>query len=285
MRTRFLFRLTAALVLAGGLWIAHTQQTGPPPSKLDLIKIKDDLYVIHNDLVPGNSTALITNDGVILVDDKFDVDYDGIMAQLKKVTSKPVRYVINTHHHGDHSGGNAKMQKMDVQIVASREARQNMVDGNQPGLPNVVFDHQSDVFLGGKVAKLYHFGRAHTNGDIVVLFPAQRALAAGDMFTFGKDVPELIDYAGGGSGKEWTSTLDSALMLPFDTVVPGHGPVTTRAEMAKFRETTVALRNRVHGMMVQKKSRDEVAAMLKKEYNFAQLHLDRSLDGLMVEMQ
>jgi cyclase len=285
MRTRSLIRLTAALLLAGGLWLAHTQQNGPPPSKLDLVKIKDDLYVIHNDLVPGNSTALITNDGVILVDDKFDVDYDGIMAQLKKVTSKPVKYVINTHHHGDHSGGNAKMQKMDVQIVASRQARENMVDGNQPGLPNVVFDHQSDVFLGGKVAKLYHFGRAHTNGDIVVLFPAERTLAAGDMFTFGKDVPELIDYAGGGSGKEWTSTLDSALMLPFDTVVPGHGPVTTRAEMAKFRETTVALRNRVHGMVVQKKSRDEVAAMLKKEYNFAQLHLDRSLDGLMVEMQ
>jgi cyclase len=285
MRTRSLIRTGAAVLLAGGLWIAHTQQNGPPPSKLDLVKIKDDLYVIHNDLVPGNSTALITNDGLILVDDKFDVDYDGIMAQLKKVTSKPVKYVINTHHHGDHSGGNAKMQKMDVQIMASRQARENMVDGNQPGLPNVVFDHQSEVFLGGKAAKLYHFGRAHTNGDIVVLFPAQRTLAAGDMFTFGKDVPELIDYAGGGSGKEWTSTLDSALMLPFDTVVPGHGPVTTRSEMAKFRETTVALRIRVHGMVVQKKSRDEVAAMLKKEYNFAQLHLDRSLDGLMVEMQ
>jgi hypothetical protein len=105
------------------------------------------------------------------------------------------------------------------------------------------------------------------------------------MFTFGKDVPELIDYAGGGSGKEWTSTLDSALMLLFDTVVPGRDPVTTRAEMAKFRDSTVALRNRVHGMVVQKKSRAEVAAVLKKEYNFAQLHLDRSLDGLMVEMQ
>jgi glyoxylase-like metal-dependent hydrolase (beta-lactamase superfamily II) len=105
------------------------------------------------------------------------------------------------------------------------------------------------------------------------------------MFTFGNDVPELIDYSGGGSGKEWTSTLDSALMLPFDTVVPGHGPVTTKAEMAKFRGSTVTLRNRVHEMLGQKKSRDEVAAMLKKEFHFAQLHLDRSLDGLMAEMQ
>jgi cyclase len=285
MRKASIVRLSAALLLAGGLWLAHTQQGGPAPSKLDLVKIKDDLYVIHNDVVPGNSTALITNDGVILVDDKFDVDYDGILAQLKKVTSKPIKYVINTHHHSDHSGSNAKMQKMDVQIVASQHARENMVDGNLPGLPNVVFDHHAQVYLGGKYAELYYFGRAHTNGDIVVLFPAERTLAAGDMFTYGPGLAELIDYAGGGSGKEWTSTLDAALMLPFDTVVPGHGNVTTKAEMAKFRTSTVTLRNRVHEMIGQKKSKDDVAAMLKKDFGFAQLHLDRSLDGLMVEMQ
>jgi cyclase len=285
MRKASVIRFSAVLLLAGGVWMARTQQGGPPPAKLDLVKVKDDIYVIHNDLVPGNSTALITNDGVILVDDKFDVDYDGILAQLKKVTSKPIKYVINTHHHSDHSGSNAKMQQMDVQVVASEHARDNMVDGKQPGLPNVVFDHHAHLYLGGKTAELYYFGRAHTNGDIVVLFPAQRVLAAGDMFTFGQDVPELIDYAGGGSGKEWTSTLDSALMLPFDTVVPGHGPVTTRAEMTKFRGSTVTLRNRVHEMLIAKKSKDDISGMLQKEFHFAQLHLDRSLDGLMAEMR
>jgi glyoxylase-like metal-dependent hydrolase (beta-lactamase superfamily II) len=95
----------------------------------------------------------------------------------------------------------------------------------------------------------------------------------------------LIDYSGGGSGKEWTSTLDAALMLPFDTVVPGHGPVATRADMAKFRTSTVILRNRVHEMLGQKKTRDHVSQMLQKEFHFAQLHLDRSLDGLMAEMR
>jgi cyclase len=285
MRKSSIIRFSIAALLAGGLWLAHTQQGSPPPSKLDLVKIKDDLYVIHNEAVPGNSTALITDEGVILVDDKFDSDYEGILAQLKKVTSKPVQYVINTHHHPDHSGSNAKMQQMKVQIVASEHARENMVDSKLPGLPNVVFDHRAHVYLGGKNVELYYFGRSHTNGDIVVLFPAQRVLAAGDMFTFGPGLAELIDYAGGGSGKEWTSTLDSALTLPFDTVVPGHGNVTTRAEMVKFRQSTVTLRNRVHEMVVQKKSRDEVAAMLKKDFQFAQLHLDRSLDGLMAEMR
>ncbi len=264
--------------------MARTQ--GPPaPSKLDLVKVKDDLYVIHNEMVPGNSTALITNDGVILVDDKFDVDYDGILAQLKKVTSKPIKYVINTHHHGDHSGSNAKMQKMDVQIVASQHARENMVDGNQPGLPNMVFDHDAQVHLGGKVAQLYYFGRGHTNGDIVVLFPNDRVLASGDLFTNGKGLAELIDYSGGGSGKEWTTTLDAVLMLPFDQVVPGHGAVATRADLVKWRDSTASLRSRVHQMIGQKKSKDDVAAMLRKDFGFEDLHLSMSLDGLMAEMR
>ncbi|HYJ93517.1 MAG TPA: MBL fold metallo-hydrolase, partial [Vicinamibacterales bacterium] len=94
-------------------------QFGQEAAKLDLVKVTDDLYVIHNDFVPGNTTALITNEGVVLVDDKFEIDHANIMAQLKKVTSQPVKYVINTHFHGDHSGGNAKLQALSAQVVAS----------------------------------------------------------------------------------------------------------------------------------------------------------------------
>ncbi len=283
MRKSSIIRLSAAVLLVAGLWVAYTQ--GPPPAKLDLIKVKDDLYVIHNDIVPGNSTALITNEGVLLVDDKFDVDHNGIMEQLKKVTDKPIKYVVNTHHHGDHSGGNAKMQDMNAVVVATEEARENMVDGKQPGLPSIAIQHRAHIYLGGKNVELYHFGRAHTNGDMVVLFPADRTLAAGDMFTFGDATPQLIDYAGGGSGKEWPTTLDSALQLDFDAVVPGHGVVTTKQEMAKFRDSTMKLRNRVHEMLVQKKTRDDVSKMLQTEFHWAQLHLDRGLDGLMGEMK
>jgi glyoxylase-like metal-dependent hydrolase (beta-lactamase superfamily II) len=177
------------------------------------------------------------------------------------------------------------MQKMNAQIVASEQARENMVDGKQPGLPAITFLHDARIHLGGKTVELYHFGRAHTNGDIIVYFPSDRVLSAGDMFTFGADVPELIDYAGGGSGKEWTHTLDSVLLLDFDTVVPGHGPVTNKNEMRKFRDSTLALRNRVHEMVTQKKTRDEVASMLKTEFHWQQLHLDRGLDGAMAEMR
>jgi cyclase len=280
-------RLVALALACGALWVAYSysQGFGQQAAKQSLVKIKDDLYVIHNDFVPGNSTALITNDGVVLVDDKFEIDHDAIMAELKKVTSQPIKYVVNTHHHADHSGGNAKMQQMSAQVVASEEARENMVDGMQPGLPTMVFEHHAHIYLGGKNVELYHFGRAHTNGDVVVLFPADRALAAGDMFTFGTDVPELIDYSGGGSAKGWTKTLDSALQLDFDAVVPGHGNVTTKQEMRKFRDATLALRTRVHEMIVQKKTRDDIAKMLQAEFHWAQLHLDLGLDGAIAEMK
>ena len=285
MRKSVIVRLSAFVLLSGALWVAYTQNFGQQPAKLTTIKVKDDLFVIHNDFVPGNTTALITNAGVILVDDKFEIDHNNIMSELKKITNQSIKYVINTHHHSDHSGGNAKMQEMNAQVVASEEAWQNMTDGKLPGLPNVTFEHHARLHLGGKIVELYHFGRAHTNGDVVVYFPSDRVLAAGDMFTFGDDVPELIDYAGGGSAKEWPKTLDSALMLDFDTVVPGHGPVTTKQEMRKYRNSTARLVTRVHDLVLQKKSKDDIANMLRTEFHWADLHLGIGLNGATAEMQ
>jgi len=94
---------------------------------------------------------------------------------VKKIASQPVKYVVNTHH-ADHSGGNRAMQNMDVEVVSSEQARENMVDAKQPGLPTLTFKHDALIHLGGKTVELYQFGRAHTNGDVVVYFPADRAL-------------------------------------------------------------------------------------------------------------
>ena len=277
-------RLSLLGIMVAGLAVAYVHAQNAP-SKLNTVKIANDLYVIHNDFVPGNTTALITNEGVILVDDKFEVDFANIVAEVKKLTPQPIKYVINTHHHGDHSGSNAKMAALGAQLIASEQARENMVDANQPGQPSMTFDHQARVVLGGKVVELYHFGRSHTNGDVVALFPAQRTLAAGDMFTYGDDVPELIDYSGGGSAKEWTSTLDSALQLDFDNVVPGHGNVTNKTEMRKFRDSTLRLKNRIHELNAQKKTRADIEKVMRSEFHWADLHVARSLDGAIAEMQ
>ena len=277
-------RLSAAAAFVGCATLAYTQapQTA---SKLETIKVADNLYAIHNDFVPGNTTALITNEGVLLVDDKFEVDGPNVVAEVKKLTSQPIKFVVNTHYHGDHSGSNALMQKLGAQVVSSEAARKRMVAGKQPGQSNVTIERQGHIYLGGQTVDLYYFGRAHTDGDIVALFPAQRVLAAGDMFAYGDATPELIDYAGGGSAKDWTKSLDGALTLTFDKVVPGHGVVTTKAEMANFRTSTVSLQTKVHSMLVAKKSKAEIEAMLRKDFHYADLHVMFSLDGLMKEMK
>jgi glyoxylase-like metal-dependent hydrolase (beta-lactamase superfamily II) len=284
MRKSSIFRLAAAALFCGGAWVAYTQQ-GPPPAKLNTIKLADDLYVIHNEVVPGNTTALVTNEGVILVDDKFPVDVDNILAEVKKFTNQPVKYVVNTHYHGDHSGGNAKLQQMGVQVVTSEKTRDYMAMFKQPGLSNVTIKDHGHIYLGGKEVELYYFGRSHTGGDTVAYFPAQKVIAMGDMFTFGDATPELVDYRGGGSAVDWTGTVDEALKLDFDRVVPGHGDVTNKAELRKFRESTITLRNAVHNAMVAKKTRAEIEAMLRKDFHFADLHVNNSLDGLMAELR
>src|ERR1700741_4677348 len=143
MSIRAMARIALPALCGGVLCAAfvYGQGFGQQPAKLNVVKLKDDLFVIHNDFVPGNTTALITNEGVVLVDDKFEIDHANIIVQLKKVTNQPVKYVINTHFHGDHSGGNARLQALNAQVVSSEAARQKMVETKMPGLPNVTLEN------------------------------------------------------------------------------------------------------------------------------------------------
>jgi cyclase len=277
------------LVVATGMVTALTStanaQFGTEPAKLELIKLQDELYVIHNEYVPGNTTALITNEGVILVDDKFEIDADNLVALLKTVTNQPIKYVINTHYHGDHSGGNAKLQAAGTLAVASTQARARMVAANQSGQPDITIEPRGTVHLGGKSAEIYWFGRAHTDGDVVVLFPQNRALAAGDMFTVGEGTPQLIDYMGGGSAKEWTATVAKVLELDFDTVVPGHGNVVKKADMQAFRASTQRLTDLVTQLVRQNRSRADIEAAMRSEFGWQDFHVQMALDGLINEMR
>jgi glyoxylase-like metal-dependent hydrolase (beta-lactamase superfamily II) len=106
MNRTLLLRLSVGILFLTGGWIAYTQNKGGPP-QLKLNKVKGDLYEIEGD--GGNVAVYVTNEGVILVDDKFDRDHDAIMKEIKSVTNQPVKYVLSTHYHEDHSGGNAKM--------------------------------------------------------------------------------------------------------------------------------------------------------------------------------
>jgi glyoxylase-like metal-dependent hydrolase (beta-lactamase superfamily II) len=260
-------------------------QFGAKPSALSTIKVRDDLFVIYNDLVPGNTTVLVTNQGLVLVDNKFEIDFDNLMAEIKKISGQPIRYVINTHYHGDHSGGNAKMQALNVQVVASERARRKMAEVNQPGQPNVTLENNVRLFVGGKRVEVHHFGRAHTDGDVVAFFPDHRVVAMGDMFTTGAGLPPLVDYPGGGSTREWPRSIDGALALNFDTAIPGHGKPTTKAELQKYREDLATLGRRVIEMQSKKASRAEIEKELRSRFGFEDFHIGAALDGMLAELR
>jgi len=283
MKLSVLLGVSAASL--GALAFSAQAQFGTTASELELIKLQDDLYVIHGAYVPGNVTALITNEGVILVDDDFEVDHDNLMAKLREVTNQPVKYVINTHFHNDHSGGNAKLKAGGTLAVASVAARRRMVEASPADAVNIAIEPRGAVHLGGKVAEVYWFGRGHTDGDVVVLFPEHGTLAAGDLFTAGEGLPQLVDHNGGGSAKDWTATLDKVLALDFETVVPGHGSVTNKQALREYRGTSQRMTEVLTQMVRQNRSRADIEAVLRNEFGFQDFHIMASLDGLMNEMR
>ena len=276
----------ALVVCCAVLWpVSAWSQFGSEPAKLSLIEVRENIYVIHNAAVPGNVTALVTDEGVLLVDDKYEIDYENVIDQLEMVTDEPIVYVVNTHYHGDHSGSNALMQKGGARVVASENARVKMVEGDQPGLPDLTLDEHMRIHIGGVPVDIYYFGRGHTDGDVVVHFPEQRVLAAGDLFTNGPGLPQLVDYPGGGSMRAWTGTLNKVLMLDFDTVVPGHGRVSTYAEIMAFRDESQRLQDVVRDMNRAGRSPSEIETVLRSEFGFEDFHINMALEGMLVELR
>jgi len=273
-------RLLALSLALAGLWTALTQPQ--PPADLTVEKIYDDLHVIVGG--GGNVGVYTTPEGVILVDDKFDQHVPQILAKVKTITDQPVRYVLNTHHHGDHTGGNKRLLEANAEIVLHRNARANMVRLNQPGAPRITFSDETAVHLGGKEVRARHFGFGHTNGDALILFPERKVLHAGDLFV--ASAP-FIDYSAGGSGVAWTETLKAALPLDFDTVIPGHWPVMKRADLEKFIKNLETVRQRISDLRRQGRSKEEVAQQLRIEdlgWKPSQFWTGRSLPGLYDEL-
>jgi len=211
------------------------------------------------------------------------------VAKVKSVTSQPIRYILSTHHHADHSGGNTKFTT-EAEIISTANARNNIVQHKQPNAPpdmvpaRLAFTHEMSVTLGGKEARARYCGRGHTNGDAIVYFPALRTIHTGDLMA-GKT--PLIDYAGGGSVVEWTKTLDEAMKLDFDTVIPGHGAVTNKAGLLAYRNDVEKLRNRAAGMIRSGKSQEEVGKAMQAEFGWAPngMQMQWSLPGMMTELK
>ena len=267
--------VSAAFLLQA--WVVYTQ-TQKPAGPLRIQKVKDDLFMISGE--GGNVAVYVTPEGVVLVDDMFDRNHADILAQVKSVTDKPLRYVINTHQHDDHAGGDLKMLPI-AEVIAHKNARANLVDIKQPyyedtpgtpiGLPRVTFSDELSVHLGGREVRARYFGRGHTSGDAIVYFPALRVIHSGDLFLGqrgGKGPNIYVDYAQGGSFRDWTKTLDGMLTLDFDTVIPGHGPVSTKADVIKFRADVEKMRDRLAALVQQGRGKAEVLKVLEDDYGW-----------------
>ena len=206
---------------------------------LTIEQVKEGLYAIIGS--GGNVGVRVTSEGVILIDDKFPRNFADIQDLVGQVSDLPVRYVLNTHHHGDHSGGNVEYIEI-AEIIAHQNARDNMVRGDQDAPPRLVFTDQTAVYLGGVEARAFYMGRGHTNGDAVIYFPDLRTVHGGDLL---HRIAPFIDYGNGGSSQGWVSTLNNILALDFDTAIPGHGAVMTRDDVVQFRNQMEALRARM----------------------------------------
>lgn len=286
MSRTLLVRLSAVAVALGCAWVAYTQAPAPQGKQQakqpnnTISKVADDLYAIIGD--GGNSSVYVTNEGVILVDDKFEYDGQDIVDKVKSVTSQPIKYVLNTHLHGDHTGSNEKFLPV-AEIIAHKNARDFMVKNKAPGVMRVVFTDETDIFLGGKEVRMKWYGRSHTNGDAVVYFPALRILASGDM---GANNGPNVDFANGGSMKDWASTLDQVLKLDFDTVIPGHGPVSKRQYLVDYRNVAAGIPTTVTSMVRQGKSKDDIAKVFTMNGGlWANPNVVNKLDQIMAELK
>ena len=263
--------LTALVVLASILTLAAGQQvptlTPEQQARLQIREVMDGLYVLpgfDGGQSGGNVAVRVTDEGVIIVDDKFPYSFDFITAQVRSVTDQPIKYVLNTHHHDDHSGSNADFMP-SAEVIAHKNARANIVRNNQPGAPRLIFADETAVFLGGAEVQMFHFGRGHTNGDAIVYFPDLRTVHTGDLFVYGQrldgsTLSPFWDFGNGGSVLEWPATLTRLLALDFDTVIPGHGPILTKADIRTFRGKLETVIDRVRGEIAAGARRDDVAS-------------------------
>jgi cyclase len=196
-----------------------------PVAPLQTIKVRDNLYMIANG--GGNTAVFIMTTGVALVDTKNPNNGQGILDQVRTVTNKPITMVINTHTHADHTGSNEFFSD-NVVFVAHENTKANMQKmTNFAGekakfIPTQVYSDRRTIGAGADQIDLYYFGRAHTNGDTFVVFPALRAMHSGDAFA-SKGFP-LVDGPNGGSVVEYGKTLAKAAstIKNVDTIINGH---------------------------------------------------------------
>ncbi|HQW37175.1 MAG TPA: MBL fold metallo-hydrolase [Usitatibacteraceae bacterium] len=219
----------------------------------------------------GNLGLSAGEDAVFLVDDQYAPLTERITAAIAQVSPKPVRFVLNTHWHGDHVGGNEKLGRAGAVIVAHDNTRKRLSTEQflemwratvkplpKAGLPVVTFSRDTTFHLNGEEIRAFHVPRAHTDGDAIVHFAGSDVIHMGDVF-WNRLYP-LIDTGSGGTIDGMVAAVDRALALagPGTRIIPGHGPLATRDDLAAYREMLATIGSRIKAMIREGKKLEEI---------------------------
>lgn len=238
--------LTISLALVSSWAAAQTPDFGN--AEVKTAKVAGNVYLLQSG-VGANIAASVGEDGVLLVDASYAQLLDKNRAALGQIADKPVRFLVNTHYHGDHTTGNVGFA--DAVIIAHRNVRKRLetggVGGNfatfkfeyralpSPGLPEITFERELTLHFNGEDVQILHHPASHTDGDAIVYFPKSNVVHLGDQFTV-YGFPD-IDIAGGATTAGWITALEDIVrLLPPDVkVIPGHGPLSTIDDVKRLR--------------------------------------------------
>jgi len=267
-------RITAAALAGAALLFAGAANAQQDFSKVEIkaTDLGNKTYMLEGQ--GGNITVAVGTDGIIMVDSQFAPLHDKIKAAIAKISPLPIKYLIDTHYHLDHVGGNAAFHRDGATIVAHDNIRLRLAAGTtNANTGNKTPPMEADaiptdtymvggmkVEVGGRVAQVNHVINAHTDGDSWVYFPDANVLALGDTYS-SRTYPNL-DWGSGGTIDGMVLALDRYLKAANDTtkIVPGHGPLATKANLQEWHDMMATVRNRVKKLFEEGKSEQEVLA-------------------------
>jgi len=259
----------AALVFCAALAYA---QGAPDFSKVEIKanRVTDKFYTLDGQ--GGTIGVLFGPDGVFMVDTQFAPLSDKIAAAIKRLTPQPIKFVVNTHVHGDHTGGDENFGKMGATIISREELRYRLAHPNPnangtpgvpmpaAGLPKQTYRELLTMRMNGEDIQMIAIPRAHTDGDTLVVFPGLDVIMTGDFYR-SIQYPN-VDRANGGSLQGLIDGLGVVIghAGPNTKIIPGHGPTVDRNAVVAHRDMALAVRDRVARLVEQGKSEDEVVA-------------------------
>jgi len=234
--------------------------------------LRDSLYLLQG--IGGNTVVCAGADGTLIVDDEYRELNGKLMAAIGKITDRPLRYVINTHWHNDHTGGNEMLGKAGAIIIAHENSGKRMATdsvmslyGSQAaygpaGQAKVTYSASMQLHHNGETIDIIHPGPSHTDGDTVVFFREHNVLMTGDIFVGFDYRPPYFDDLSGGSLKGMIAGAQAIMDLTNDktTIIPGHGDVATRADLVAYQARLVDLRERIKAAIARGDSEDVVVA-------------------------